>query len=78
MTRKPNKEEGDKDHLIFLVHGFQGSSFDMRLIKNNIQFLFPESHYLCSQANEGNTDCEIAEMGLRFAEEVEIYVQENF
>ncbi len=41
----------DGIHLIVLVHGFQGTSFDMKMIKNNISFLFPESMFLCCTAN---------------------------
>lgn len=28
-------------HLVVLVHGFQGNSLDMKLIKNNISLLYP-------------------------------------
>ena len=28
-------------HLIILVHGFQGNSLDMKIIKNNISVLYP-------------------------------------
>jgi len=63
-------------HLIVLVHGFQGNSFDMRLIKNNIGLLYPDTLFLCSSANEDYTEHEIAAMGLRLAEEVKNYIKE--
>ena len=39
-------------HLFVMVHGFQGSSYDMRMFKNIIQQALPESLFLCSSANE--------------------------
>ena len=63
-------------HLLVLVHGFQGNSFDMRLIKNNISYLYPNTLFLCSAANEDNTECEIEIMGFRLAEEVKNYINE--
>ena len=39
-------------HLFILVHGFQGSSFDMRTLKNVIAISLPEAIFLCSGANE--------------------------
>jgi hypothetical protein len=39
-------------HLFVMCHGFQGSSFDMRMFKNIIQAALPDSLFLCSSANE--------------------------
>lgn len=61
-------------HLFVLVHGFQGNSFDMRLMKNNIALLYPEAVFLCSTANEDNTDGDFSEMGIRLAQEVVNYI----
>jgi triacylglycerol esterase/lipase EstA (alpha/beta hydrolase family) len=63
-------------HVIVLVHGFQGSSFDMRLLKNNMSLLHPEAMFLCSNANQGKTEEDIFEMGARLANEVNEYVEE--
>jgi len=46
-----------------MVHGFQGSSFDMRLLKNCIAVALPEAIFLQSSSNEGLTDGDIGEMG---------------
>ncbi|CAE8661193.1 unnamed protein product, partial [Polarella glacialis] len=61
-------------HLFVLVHGFQGNSFDMRLMKNNIALLYPDAIFLCSQANEDNTEGDFQEMGIRLAQEVTNYI----
>lgn len=61
-------------HVLVLVHGFQGNSFDMRLLKNNLALLHPKTHYLCSTANEDDSDCDIKEMGKRLAEEVKAFI----
>lgn len=63
-------------HVFVLVHGFQGNSFDMRLIRNNISLLYPRALYLCSSANEKDTEGDIAQMGVRLADEVKLYVRE--
>jgi Putative serine esterase (DUF676) len=63
-------------HLIVFCHGFQGNSFDMRLLKNNISLLYPETVFLLSTSNEDQTDGDISEMGLRLAGEVISYIQE--
>ncbi|CAE7775115.1 fam135b [Symbiodinium sp. CCMP2456] len=60
-------------HLFVLCHGFQGNSFDMRLMKNNIALLYPDAIFLCSQSNEDcnpdNTEGDFSEMGIRLAQE---------
>jgi len=61
-------------HLIVLVHGFQGNSFDMRLMRNNLALLFPDSIFLSSICNEDNTEGDITEMGIRLAQEVVNYI----
>lgn len=61
-------------HLFVLVHGFQGNSFDMRLIKNNLSLLYPEAIFLCSNSNEENTEGDFSEMGIRLAQEVVNYI----
>ena len=64
-------------HLFVLVHGFQGNSFDMRLIKNTIAYLYPNILFLCSAANEDDTECKIEIMGLRLAGEVKNFISDS-
>jgi len=61
-------------HLWVLVHGFQGNSQDMKMIKNNIALVFPEVMFLMSSANEDQTEGDIKEMGLRLAQEVNTHI----
>lgn len=63
-------------HVFVLVHGFQGNSFDMRLMKNIIALLYPNALYLCSTANEDDTDGDIEKMGKNLANEVTHFVQD--
>lgn len=65
-------------HLVVLVHGFQGNSIDMRLIKNNLSLLYPEAAFLCATSNEELTDHDIADMGVRLANEVKNHILEFF
>lgn len=63
-------------HLIVLVHGFQGNSYDMKTIKNNLSLFHPEALFLCSSKNENKTEEDIEEMGVRLASEVTDFAQE--
>lgn len=64
-------------HLIILVHGFQGNSFDMKLIRNNLSLLHPEALILCSSANEDNTENDMADMGQKLATEIKNFINET-
>ncbi len=63
-------------HLIVLVHGFQGNSYDMRLIKNSISLINPSCVFLPSNSNQDDTECDIEDMGKKLANEVRTYVKE--
>ncbi|CAK0889495.1 unnamed protein product, partial [Prorocentrum cordatum] len=63
-------------HLFVLVHGFQGNSFDMRLMRNNLALAYPDAAFLSSTSNEDDTDGDISEMGVRLAAEVRSYIAE--
>ena len=54
-------------HLFVLIHGFQGNSFDMRLLRNNLSLMHPEALFLCSCSNEQSTEGDISGMGVRLA-----------
>ncbi len=62
---------------MILVHGFQGNSFDMKLLKNVMSILHPEILYMCSQANEDYTEGDIDDMGERLAQEVKQCINDN-
>ena len=63
-------------HLVVLVHGFQGNSFDVRLIRNQVALCRPDTLLMCSHMNEGETEGDISEMGERLSEEVLQYIHE--
>ena len=78
-------------HLIVLVHGYQGSTHDVRLIRNQgmlvAMFLFqvltsvaclcPDALIYSSSSNEQHTDGNLREMGLRLANEVTSFVEKH-
>jgi len=49
----------------------------VRVFKNVISIALPDALFLCSQANEQNTDVDIFEMGAKLAEEVQSYIRES-
>lgn len=63
-------------HLFVLIHGFQGNSFDMRLMKNNLAMIFPDAIFLMSNVNEDNTEGDMNEMGIRLAQEVVNFISD--
>lgn len=63
-------------HLFVLLHGYQGSSIDMKLLKNTISMQHPEAIFLLSKKNENKTEGDIEEMGVRLAEEVEEFIEQ--
>jgi len=76
MNFNSNTILSDRDHLFVLVHGFQGTNFDMRLLKDNLSLLHPNALFLCSSANEDCTDGDINEMGRNLANEIKGFIQE--
>ena len=63
-------------HLIVFVHGFQGNSFDVRLIRNQVALCRPDTILMCSHMNEGETEGDISTMGQRLSDEIIQYIHE--
>ncbi|OII78287.1 hypothetical protein cand_033450 [Cryptosporidium andersoni] len=57
-------------HIMIFVHGFQGTAFDMRNVRNIISLYYPEVLCLLSTCNEELTDEPIEEMGKRLSFEI--------
>jgi hypothetical protein len=53
-----------------LVHGFEGSSNDMKLLRNNLVIAYSDVLVLCSVANDFDTRSSIEKMGQNLAKEV--------
>jgi len=67
-------------HVIVLVHGYHGSTFDMSLFKNHLQVILEHSDtyplFLISKVNEmEKTEGDIRDMGRRLAEEVDVFIK---
>ena len=45
--------------LVVMCHGYQGSSYDMSLIKRWINLQLPDAYFLASKSNEFDTDGDI-------------------
>lgn len=48
----------------------------MRLFKNTLSVVYPDSLFLCSVSNEENTEGDIADMGKNLAREVKNFILE--
>lgn len=58
-------------HLVFLVHGYQGSSFDLSFLKDCLMFLAEDNlKIICSTVNDNDSSRCIDELGLNLATEV--------
>ncbi len=65
-------------HLLVFVHGYQGNSYDMHLMKDITFLRLDGCQSLCSVDNEDNTEGDIQTMGDRLAREVDNFVKEWF
>ena len=48
----------------------------MKLFKNNLSVVHPDALFLCSSANEDNTENDVDEMGERLALEVSSFIKD--
>ncbi|CAG9311896.1 unnamed protein product [Blepharisma stoltei] len=76
MLSKNRKNSGLSSHIIVFVHGYQGRSNDLRILKNRISLAFPNTFLFSSVSNEENTDLSIEELGQKLADEVTVYIEE--
>lgn len=76
ITIEPDKLKSK--HLIVLVHGFQGSSFDLRNLHNFIKLAYPHCEIFESSHNENKTEGDIKEMGARLSKELISYLTEFY
>ena len=72
------KLKGKTIHLFVLVHGYMGSSNDLRIIKGYLSLNFPGHKFLCSKQNEADTNSSIFELGKNLASEVQEYIRDEF
>ncbi|CAI0439192.1 unnamed protein product [Linum tenue] len=63
--------------VVVFVHGFQGQSLDLRLVRNQWLLIDPKVEVLMSEANEDKTEGDFRDMGLRLAEEVTSFMEKK-
>jgi hypothetical protein len=49
--------------LVVMCHGFEGSAYDMVLVKRTLRTMLPDAYFLLSKSNENETRGSIREMG---------------
>lgn len=68
-----------KRHLVVLVHGFGGTSFDVRNLRNQILVEHPEVYVYSAHTNEEeSSDGDILIMGRKLAIEIQAFVHDYF
>ena len=73
------EESGAASHLVVLVHGYEGCSFDMKLLKNVFCHLArPHLVFHSAVSNQEDSTCDIDRQGKNLAEEVQQVIQANF
>ncbi|CAM9315251.1 unnamed protein product, partial [Ectocarpus fasciculatus] len=61
---------------VILQHGFKGSAYDMRLLRNAITMMFPDNTQVyAAESNEKESEVSIELMGQRLAIEVHQYIK---
>lgn len=75
----PGNAPKAQKHLVVLVSGYMGSSFDMTFLKNNLMFLNGENTmFVCSSINDGKSCEDIDKLGLGLAQEVQEIISMEF
>eukprot|EP01105_Mastigella_eilhardi_P010228 TRINITY_DN2395_c1_g1_i2.p1 TRINITY_DN2395_c1_g1~~TRINITY_DN2395_c1_g1_i2.p1 ORF type:complete len:306 (+),score=74.41 TRINITY_DN2395_c1_g1_i2:400-1317(+) len=64
-------------HLVVLVHGLAGNTWDMRLFKDYLAIYFPSYVFLVCTSMESDSLADIAEMGQNIAKEVCNFIEEE-
>jgi len=67
-----------KSKLFIMVHGFQGTSFDLKTIRNRLLMRYPDAKFLISSENENCTDNDIKEQGIRLAAEISKFIKRYY
>lgn len=62
-------------HVVILVHGFMGSSWDLRSFRNYLSLLESGCLFLLSRVNEDNTDSSISVLSENLAAEVAQFLE---
>ncbi len=71
LLLEKNEQLHRKVHIVVLVHGYQGSAFDLTFLKNNLMFLCDDDTvFHCSTINQSDSSKCIDELGLNLANEV--------
>ena len=60
--------------VVVFVHGYMGSSWDLRLFRNIMATMHPSVRYLLSKSNERDTNADIADLGRNLAREVAMFI----
>ncbi|CAG9323932.1 unnamed protein product [Blepharisma stoltei] len=76
LIRTPSGNPIEDMHVIVLVHGFQGNSYDLKIVKNYIGMVYPRCFFLESTSNENRTEGDIQEMGFRLSKELIHFLSE--
>lgn len=54
--------------MVVLVHGLNGTHYDMRGFKNNLAIMYPHMDFILSSSNEDLTEGDIGLMGKNLQE----------
>lgn len=68
-------EEREVLNICFMLHGLEGTSYDMRNLRSALQIYCPKITFYLSEINEDKTNESIERMGTRFAQEVISYLE---
>lgn len=66
-----------KAHLVVLVHGYQATHKDMRIMQNFLAKIIPHTIFLASKSNEKMKNKTLQDMGNNLAEEVTQFCQKQ-
>mmetsp|Transcript_2621 Transcript_2621/g.6117 ORF Transcript_2621/g.6117 Transcript_2621/m.6117 type:complete len:829 (-) Transcript_2621:44-2530(-) len=78
LKRNGGVKFADVRDVVVLVHGYMGSSWDLRPFRNYLLLIEPDVISYLSKANEEDTDTDIEVLGFRLANEVHSFLKRTF
>jgi hypothetical protein len=65
-------------HLVIFCHGYEGCSYDMKLVKNSLQYFLRSSYFHCARSNDLDTHSSIETLGKNLAVEISEMISQTF
>ena len=79
FTKLPDHTDGGSCHLVICVHGLDGNSADLRLVKTYLEMALPSSNleFLMSEINQQDTFLSVEDMTKKLVSEIVYHIKSS-